>query len=266
MGQFLLGIFSWTNLPIKRLEKHNLHVCSHSQISNQRFPPIIRPKKTPHLLISSCNVQRLVHANPQVGSLVERWEWGKKTWRIVGDLEMINLIQFCKFQTLGDYCSTLGEFHANFMKKIGLWELTFFLESRAARVILSDPTGQYFFEVFFLSVEMRIKKTWVFSNFWDSYTPKCSHIFLKHLQVDRIQYIPAGYAMQKPSYTSGQVRRFFPIMTGGGPHYPRWELGFPGLKTACLSPPLEGIAVQTYSHHWGTSWFQVGNRQCKLFC
>ena len=35
----------------------------------------------------------------------------------------------------------------------------FFLESRAARVILSDPTGQYFFEVFFLSVEMRIKKT-----------------------------------------------------------------------------------------------------------
>lgn len=126
MGQFLLGIFSWTNLPIKRLEKHNLHVCSHSQISNQRFPPIIRPKKTPHLLISSCNVQRLVHANPQVGSLVERWEWGKKTWRIVGDLEMINLIQFCKFQTLGDYCSTLGEFHANFMKKIGLWELTFF--------------------------------------------------------------------------------------------------------------------------------------------
>lgn len=189
----------------------------------------------------------------KLGGLLETWRWS--IW-----------FNFASSKHWGIIVQHLANFMQISWKKLAFESWLFFLESRAARVILSDPTGQYFFEVFFLSVEMRIKKTWVFSNFWDSYTPKCSHIFLKHLQVDRIQYIPAGYAMQKPSYTSGQVRRFFPIMTGGGPHYPRWELGFPGLKTACLSPPLEGIAVQTYSHHWGTSWFQVGNRQCKLFC
>lgn len=146
-------------------------------------------------------VSKMGRGNKKLGGLLETWRWS--IW-----------FNFASSKTGGLWFNTwriLCKFHEKNWPLSPLRVDVFFLESRAARAILSDPTGQYFFEVFFLSVEMRIKETWVFSDFWDSYTPKCSHIFLKHLQVDRIQYIPAGYAMQKPSYTSGQVRRFFPL-------------------------------------------------------
>lgn len=57
---------------------------------------------------------------------------------------MINLIQFCKFQTLGGLLFNTWRISCKFHEQN--WSLRvdgFFLESRAARVILSDPTGQY---------------------------------------------------------------------------------------------------------------------------